>query len=86
MVIPQADGPTGIVVHTHYRNDFNQTEVLTGTLDVEVMAQPGGPGGPAGPGGVPGGPDGPGEPSPETPETLWQKIGRAIKGFFGLGS
>jgi hypothetical protein len=86
MVIPQADGPTGIVVHTHYRNDFNQTEVLTGTLDVEVMAQPGGPGGPAGPGGVPGGLDGPGEPSPETPETLWQKIGRAIKGFFGLGS
>jgi hypothetical protein len=86
MVIPQEDGPSKIVVHTHYHNDFNQTEVLTGTLDVEVMAQPGGPGGPVSPDGMPGNPGGPNEPPPEVPQTLWQKIGRAIKGFFGLGS
>lgn len=87
LLVPQAGGPAEIVVSTHYRNDFNQTELLTGTLSVEVMAQSGGP---TGPGSMPGDPGGipgtPGAQPTEAPETLWQKIGRAIKGFFGFGS
>ncbi len=82
LLTPLEGGPAEIVVSVAYRDDFNQTQTVSSTLAVEVME--GGPGGPM-PGG-PGGPGAPGEAPEEVPETLWQKVGRAIKGFLGFGS
>lgn len=85
LVTPLEGGPAEIVVSVEYRDDFNQTQTISSTLSVEVME--GGPGGPGGPmQGGPGGPGASGEAPEEAPETLWQKIGRAVKGFLGFGS
>lgn len=81
VVTPQEPGPTELIVTVAYRDDFNQTQTLTNTLALEVAGSPEGPGGPGSP--IPGEPDVPAE---EAPETLLQKIGRAIRGFLGLGS
>jgi hypothetical protein len=81
VVTPQEPGPTELLVTVAYRDDFNQTQTLTNTLALEIT---GGPEGPGGPGELmPGGPE---PPTEEAPETLIQKIGRALRGFFGLGS
>ena len=72
-------GTAELVVAVSYRDDFNQTRVVSQTLSVEVT------------GGVedqvPGSQmPGSGDVGEAVPETLLQKIGRAIRGFFGLGS
>ncbi len=86
-VTPQEDGEVELLLSIGYRDDFNQVQTLTQTLTLDVGGGPGGapgmPGSPAS-GPMPGQPT---EPMPEpTSETLVQKIGRALKGFFGFGS
>jgi hypothetical protein len=87
MLIPEASGPTELVISIRYRDEFNQVQMITDTLSIEVMGEsegwPEGPGGPEGPNG-PSGPET--EPGFQPPETLLQKIGRALRGFFGFGS
>jgi len=79
--IPTQAGTLDVVVNAHYVNDLNQTEIYSEVLTVEVTDIP-----------EPALPDGtepiPGAGKlPESPEeTLLQKIGRALKGFLGLGS
>ena len=78
-VTPREGGTAELVVTVTYRDDFNQLQVLTRTLTLEVTTSPAGIG-PA----VPGGP-GPASEE-ETVETVWRKVGRAIRGFLGFGS
>ncbi len=81
-VIPEQPGPLEILVSLDYTDDFNQLQVITRTLTVEVqemvLEYPG-----PGEGGFEGG-----EPIPPElqPETLWQKVVRFLKGLFGLDS
>jgi len=80
LLTPEEVGPTELVVSIVYRDDFNQTQVITDSLALEVMEVPEmGPGGPGGPDSVP-------PPEVQGPETALQRIGRALRGFFGLGS
>jgi hypothetical protein len=82
MVIPDQPGPLDILVSIDYTDDFNQLQVITKTLSVEVqeMFMPY-------PGPEDGGLDGSSAPPVETPpETLWQKVLRFVKGLFGLDS
>jgi len=80
LLTPEEVGPTELVVSIVYRDDFNQTQVITDSLALEVMEVPEmGPGGPGGPDSVP-------PPEVQGPETVLQRIGRALRGFFGLGS
>jgi hypothetical protein len=91
--IPSKSGPMQISVAVTYTDDFNQPQVITRTLDVEV--QEGGPMVPEGmPGGTPGayvpgmdkGGQGGAVIEPLAPETFWQKALRFIKGLIGLDS
>lgn len=78
-VTPQESGTADLVVSVTYRDDFNQLQVLTRTLTVEVTAGQGGAG--------PTAPALPGQTAREEPkETVWRTIGRALKGFLGFGS
>lgn len=80
-VIPDQPGPMEVIITIDYTDDFNQAQVLTDTLSVNVeemtIPEPN-----SGEGGI----DGEGIPVPEQPETLWQKVIRFIKGLFGLDS
>jgi hypothetical protein len=84
LLIPEAVGPTDLVISIRYRDEFNQVQTITDTLTLDVMGEP--EGWPEGPGG----PDGPFnpdfEPGIQQPETFLQKLGRALRGFFGFGS
>ncbi len=78
-VTSRESGTAELVVAVSYRDDFNQTQVVSQTLSVEVV------------GGVedqvPGSQmPGSGDVREAAPETPLQRIGRAIRGFFGLGS
>ncbi len=79
LFVPHAAGPAQLVISVEYRDDFNQVQVITQTLEMEIMEGMEGPDGPMGP-------DGPGEPPVEEPETFWDKVGRFIKALLGLGS
>jgi len=82
MVIPEQPGPLEVLVSIDYTDDFNQLQVITKTLTVEVqeMFIPY-------PGPEEGGVDGSsGLPVETQPETLWQKVVRFLKGLFGLDS
>ncbi len=89
LLIPEAAGVTELIISIRYRDEFNQVQTITDTLSIDVMGEPEWPGGPDG-SDRPGGPDGPFGPEMppvvEQPETFWQKVGRALRGFFGLGS
>ncbi|MCD4737746.1 MAG: hypothetical protein K8R89_00610, partial [Anaerolineae bacterium] len=80
LVIPQESGEVELRLSITYRDDFNQTQSISQTLTLEVQSQPDAltPGEP--------GMSEADNPVEEQPETIWQKIGRAIKGFLGLGS
>lgn len=67
-------GPAQVVVNIHYLDDFNQKQVISHTLDVEVME------------GFDPNPFEPEEVLPEQPETFWQKVLRFLRGLVGLGS
>jgi hypothetical protein len=78
-MIPAQPGPLDLLVTIDYTDDFNQFQVITQTLTVEVqeMFMPG-PGMEGGEGSV---------ITPELPpETFWQKVLRFFKGLLGLGS
>lgn len=78
-VIPSAPGPLDLIITIDYTDDFNQSQVITRTLTVEVQETilP-----EAGIGGI----NGPGSAPEPAPESFWQKIWRFIKGLLGLGS
>ena len=88
-VVPEQPGTLELTVRVSYTDDFNQPQVITKTLTVEVMEAPPveepptdpGMGGPGGPGGEPGGPF-PGAGN----ETWRQKIWRFMLGMIGLSS
>jgi len=78
--IPDQAGPVDLLVTIDYTNDFNQLEVVTKTLTVEVLDQP-----------ViepptDGGLNGNSEVIPTQPETFLQKVWRFILGLIGLDS
>jgi hypothetical protein len=77
---PFQAGPMELVITVDYTDDFNQQQVITKTLPVEVMEAP-----IIEPGGEDGGPI---EPPPPVvqPETFWQKVLRFVRGLLGLGS
>ncbi|MGW8250056.1 MAG: hypothetical protein ACWGO1_05395 [Anaerolineales bacterium] len=81
MVIPEQPGPLDILVSIDYTDDFNQHQVITKTLMIDVQEMiieyPG-----PGEGGMEGQPSFP-EPQPET---FWQKVVRFLKGLIGLDS
>jgi hypothetical protein len=83
-VIPQQAGPLDLTVTIDYTDDFNQSQVITQTLTVEV--QEGSPVtvGPGGAGG--GGGEFPGEAAPSGHETFGQKVWRFALGMIGLDS
>lgn len=84
MLTPDLPGPLELLITIDYTDDFNQPQVITRTLTIEVqemvMPEPGVDGGGEG---IP--PDG-GFPLPSEPETFWQKVLRFLKGLFGLDS
>ena len=80
LVIPQESGETELQLQIAYRDDFNQTQQISRTLSLEIQDRSSA----FAPEET--GVDGPEEPGEEGPETIWQKIGRALKGFLGFGS
>jgi hypothetical protein len=79
-VTPRASGRAELVMEITYRDDFNQLQVFTRTVALEVTESPGSLPGPSAPGGPVQ------SPHEALRETVWTKIGRAIKGFLGFGS
>ncbi|HLF02884.1 MAG TPA: hypothetical protein VI547_12960 [Anaerolineales bacterium] len=79
VAIPSQPGPLEVVVAVDYVDDFNQPQIITETLTVEVIdiptPEPGFSGGPNGDG-----------LSPTEPESMWDKIVRFVAGFFGFDS
>jgi hypothetical protein len=97
MLIPDLPGPLDLTITIDYTDDFNQPQVITKTLAVEVQDAPPmeppleggtpGPGGPLDPGMEPGiGPGGEMPVGPGGPETTVQKILRFLRGLLGLDS
>jgi hypothetical protein len=83
MLIPDQPGPLELVATIDYTDDFNQSQVITKTLQVMVEDMPVMEPIP-GEGGMP--VDG-GFPIPVTQEeTLWQKVVRFLRGLVGLDS
>lgn len=78
--ISDQPGPVDLLITIDYTNDFNQMEVITETLIVEVLDQPiiEPP--------ITNGMDGNGEIITNQPETFLQKIWRFILGLIGLDS
>lgn len=78
--IPDQPGPVDLTVSIDYTNDFNQQQIITRTLTVDVMEQPiiEPP--------IDGGQNGNGEVVPTQPETFLQKIWRFLLGLIGLDS
>ncbi len=79
--MPDAPGTLEIMVTIDYTDDFNQPQLITDTLSIDVQEMfipeplPG-----------EGGVEGPEGPGPVEPETFWQKVVRFIKGLIGLNS
>lgn len=86
-VIPEQPGTLELIAQVSYTDDFNQQQVISRTLTMEVMEamieEP-----PIDPG--MGGPDGPGmppmEPEPGGAESWQQKVWRFVLGLIGLSS
>jgi hypothetical protein len=78
-MIPDGPGPLDLLVTVGYTDDFNQPQVITKTISVDVLESPvieppsGGPG------------DG-GMPPVTSTETFWQKVLRLVRGLLGLDS
>jgi hypothetical protein len=82
--IPDAPGSQTLQVNIEYTDDFNQAQVITRTLQLDIQEAPGV--GPVGEGGLP--QDGgsiPGVPVTQ-PETFLQKVTRFLRGLVGLDS
>ncbi len=79
-IYPDAAGSLPLVVTINYTDDFNQAQVITATLNVEVMESA-----PIDPVFPPDG--GGGDPDIENPqESFTDMLVRFLKGLFGLGS
>jgi hypothetical protein len=78
--IPDIPGTTDLIVSINYTDDFNQPQLITDTLTVEVMEQPiiEPP--------VNGNPNGGADIPPQSPETFLHKIWRFVLGLIGLDS
>jgi hypothetical protein len=78
--IPDQTGPVDFVISVDYTDDFNQSQVISQTLTVDVIDQPiiEPP--------ITDGQNGSGEVISSQPETFLQKIWRFILGFIGLDS
>ncbi len=76
-LIPDQPGPLTLTVTINYNDDFNQPQVVTRTLEVEVLEMPMP---------EPGMEDGGMPPVPTPQETLLQRIWRFILGLLGLDS
>jgi hypothetical protein len=78
--IPDFPGSNDLVVYIDYTNDFNQSQVITKTLTLEIMEQPiiEPP--------IDGGQTGGSDVVPPTTETFLQKVWRFILGLIGLDS
>lgn len=83
VVTPLESGSVDLTVSIAYRDDFNEARVISDTIELDVI---GGEEGPDRPGGEGPNIDALGEVEDASPETAWKKLGRAIRGFFGLGS
>ena len=91
-MIPEAPGPLDLLVSLDYTDDFNQAQVITRTITVQIEEMMVGPDGGIPPdGGFP--PDGGEIPGGEIPgnggaqsESFGQKLVRFLKGLFGLDS
>ena len=78
-VLPYSAGTMEVVIQIDYLDDFNDPQVITQTLSIEVVEAPA----PSeGEGGGVGGPDF----EPVAPETFWQKVLRFFRGLLGLDS
>ena len=76
--IPDVAGPVDLIFTVDYTDDFNQYQVISKTITVEVMAMEYSEGEPGTEGF---------EPLPlEEPETFWQMLWRFILGLLGLDS
>lgn len=82
--IPDTPGSQTLQVNIEYTDDFNQSQVITRTLQVEIQESPGV--GPGGEGGLP--QDGGSIPNVpvQQPETFLQKVARFLRGLVGLDS
>ena len=80
-VFPIAVGPLNLFITVDYTDDFNQPQVISKTITVEVME--GFLPDSGGPYPVPGEGDSGGPPI-QQPETFWQKVVRFIRGMIGL--
>ena len=74
VAVADVGGPNELLVSVHYIDDFDQEQVVTTTLTVEVEK----------PVELP--PDAEEPPAEEQKETLWDKIVRFFRGLVGLGS
>jgi hypothetical protein len=81
MFTPEQAGPIELQVTIDYNDDFNQPQVVTRTLTVEVIDVP-----VVDPGIPPDGGEVPVEPEPVTNEGLWARFVRFLRGLFGLDS
>ena len=82
-ITPYQEGPLEVIVTINYTDDFNQPRLITSALSINVMAAPDMSGGLEGQDGNVITPDMPVE---SAPETFWSKLGRFLRGLFGLGS
>ncbi len=80
---PFQEGPLEVIVTINYTDDFNQPRFITNTLSINVMAAPDMSGGLEGQDGNVITPEMPVDPATET---FWSKLGRFLRGLFGLGS
>lgn len=82
-IIPDFPGMVELQVTIDYTDDFNQPQVISRTVTIEVLeAAPIEP--PPGEGEIPG--EGEVPVTPGGPETFWQKAFRFLKGLLGLDS
>ncbi len=82
--VPEAPGSQTLQVNIEYTDDFNQAQVITRTVQLEIQELPG-----VGPGGDGGLPQDGGSLPPEPvqqPETFLQKVARFLRGLVGLDS
>jgi len=73
MAVAQGGGTAEVLVTVYYLDDFEQPQVVTKTLTVEVEEPPEAP-------------PGAGEEPQEQEEDFWDKALRFLQGLLGLGS
>jgi len=75
---PLEPGPLTLTILVNYVDDFNESKLISDTLEIEVLPQPEPPIDPNQPGGE-------GSP-PQTEESFFDMLARAFLGLIGLDS